>query len=439
VEALEERWVPAQISLTVNSLDDTTATGTLRAAILAADGDANKQSDQFTIGFSVSGTIVLQNPLPVLSASIAIQGPGASSLTIKPATGTSFTSEIIAVAPGQNASLSGLTIANGSFGGIFNDGGTLTVSGCALSGNGSVSSGVGGIFNVEGTLTVTDSTLSGNFDGGGIINDFGTVTVTDSTLSGNSGGGGIHNEGTLDVKGCTLSGNSAFDGGAIFSSGTLTVSGTTVCDNTARFGGGIFNFTAAFGFASTATISDCTLSGNSATVVIERGGLVDGGQGGAIANAGDEGGAATMTILDCTLSGNTAVIDGGGIANSNFRLGSATVTVRSCTLTGNTAGEGGAIFNDLTSTLVIHGSNFCGNTAGTSGGAIANLGTATLQDCTLSHNSAGAQGGGIFNDTTGTLTIDDSTVLSNVAPLGADLYNLGSATLNDSTVGVIGP
>jgi hypothetical protein len=33
----------------------------------------------------------------------------------------------------------------------------------------------------------------------------------------------------------------------------------------------------------------------------------------------------------------------------------------------------------------------------------------------------------------------DSTVLNNVASLGADIYNLGALTLNDSTVGVIGP
>jgi hypothetical protein len=38
-----------------------------------------------------------------------------------------------------------------------------------------------------------------------------------------------------------------------------------------------------------------------------------------------------------------------------------------------------------------------------------------------------------------TLVIDDSVVLNNTAPQGADLYNLGNATLNDSTVGVIGP
>jgi hypothetical protein len=47
--------------------------------------------------------------------------------------------------------------------------------------------------------------------------------------------------------------------------------------------------------------------------------------------------------------------------------------------------------------------------------------------------------GGIFNAASGTLTVKDSTVLNNVAPLGADLYNLGALTLDDSTVGVIGP
>jgi hypothetical protein len=35
--------------------------------------------------------------------------------------------------------------------------------------------------------------------------------------------------------------------------------------------------------------------------------------------------------------------------------------------------------------------------------------------------------------------VDDSVVRHNTAPLGADLYNLGAATLNDSDVCVIGP
>jgi hypothetical protein len=57
---------------------------------------------------------------------------------------------------------------------------------------------------------------------------------------------------------------------------------------------------------------------------------------------------------------------------------------------------------------------------------------------TLSGNSASDSGGGIFNGASGTLMIDDSVVLDNFALLGADLYTLAKATLNNSTVGVIG-
>jgi hypothetical protein len=62
LEGLEDRMVPAQIGLTVNSLADTApgtppALGTLRAAILTAD--TGKPSDKFTIDFSVTGTIDL--------------------------------------------------------------------------------------------------------------------------------------------------------------------------------------------------------------------------------------------------------------------------------------------------------------------------------------------------------------------------------------------
>ena len=59
LEALVDRAVPAQISLTVSSLADSGA-GTLRAAILSAD--AGSHSDQFTIGFAVTGKIDLQSP-----------------------------------------------------------------------------------------------------------------------------------------------------------------------------------------------------------------------------------------------------------------------------------------------------------------------------------------------------------------------------------------
>jgi hypothetical protein len=345
------------VSLTVSSLADSGA-GTLRAAILTSD--VGNHSDNFTIDFGVSGTIDLQRPLPDLNNSIAIQGPGAGSLTVERAAGATFASAIVTVDVGQTASLLGLTIANGSAGGIINNG-TLSVSNCALSGNSAIDAG-----------------------------------------------GGIYNAGTLTVSGCILSGNSSpgGDGGAIFNRAL-----------------------------GTATISESTLSGNSANAVTLPDGTTFMGEGGAIDNGG------TMTVAGCTLSGNSAGI-GGAISNTFAVIGgtdyAGTLTVRDSLLTGNSAITGGAIYNDTFSTLAVRGSTFSGNTASGFGGAIANhFGTATLQECSLFGNSAGDGGGGIFNS--GTLAIKDSKVLGNIAPTGADLFTFGAVTLDDSSVGVIGP
>src|SRR5262249_8135164 len=93
------------------------------------------------------------------------------------------------------------------------------------------------------------------------------------------------------------------------------------------------------------------------------------------------------------------------------------------------ATEGGVIYNNVFATLAVRGSTFSGNTSAGSGGGTYNLGTATLWQSTLSGNTAGSAGGGIFSTASGPLTIDDSVVLNNAAPAGADLYNLVFATL----------
>jgi hypothetical protein len=405
LEKLEDRIVPSQIDLTVSSLADS-GTGTLRAAIQTADMD-NHSSDKFTIGFApdlftsgVTSKIELQSPLPDLNNSIAIQGPEAASLTVERASGVPFTSAIVTVDAGQTASLSGLTIANGNATGIANEGGTLTVSGCTISGN-SGNNG-GGIANDHGTLTISGCTISGNTVsnvGGGILN-IGTLTVSTSTLSrngvGGNAGGGIENFGTLTLTNCTVADNFAAVGGGIFNLGLVTIQqNSTLSGNTATSGGGILN-------TGTVTVLDSTLSGNSATGFDFNGFHVV-GRGGGIYNFG------VVTIQDGTLSGNTAEI-GGGIDNEAF------------------------------GTLGVRGSTFSGNTASDSGGGLYNLGTATVQESSFSGNVAGSDGGGIFNGATATLTLDDSLVWANLASLlGADLYNLGKVALNDSAVGVIGP
>jgi hypothetical protein len=228
--------VPSQIDLTVNSLADS-GSGTLRAAIQTAD--AGSHSDQFTIGFAVTGTIDLQSPLPDLNNNISIQGPGAASLTIWRDYAFSFTSAIVTVDAGQTASLSGLTVANGynlsgNGGGIANFG-VLTVSGCTLSGNSAADGG--GIFN-NGTLTVSGCAIhdNGATDGGGIFNALNaSATVTGGYLSNNSAvrGGGIYNDGELTVSGGNLQNNPAEAGGGIFNDqkGHLTIQSKSIIEN----------------------------------------------------------------------------------------------------------------------------------------------------------------------------------------------------------------
>src|SRR5205823_2421272 len=101
---------------------------------------------------------------------------------------------------------------------------------------------------------------------------------------------------------------------------------------------------------------------------------------------------------------------------------------------------GGGICNDTpTLSLTLTGCVVTGNSASYVGGGIYNSGQATVQSSTVSGNSAAVEGGGIFNDLYASLTLSGSGVTGNSAPVGADLWNLGSLTLKKSTVGVIGP
>ena len=186
------------VTWTVNNLNDS-GLGSLRDAIAGASA-----GDTIQFGPSVAGTITLTSGELLISKNLTINGPGASQLAIS---GNKM-SRIFEISSGATITVSGLTIENGSTRGIVPEGG-------------------GGIFNNGGTLTVTDSVITGNIGsfgptsgaGGGIYN-YGTLTVTNSTFSGNSAvnGGGIYsysydNRGTAIIINSTFSGNSVSNGG----------------------------------------------------------------------------------------------------------------------------------------------------------------------------------------------------------------------------------
>ncbi len=191
-------------------------------------------------------------------------------------------------------------------------------------------------------FSITNGSAPGD-NGGGIFNEGGnsaTLRLSDCIVSGNSAdfGGGIFNlNGALTVNNCTISGNgAAFSGGGIVSSAsgaaaTLTITNSTISDNsaTANDGGGILSG-AAGSVASIASVivSNSTLSGNSAT-----------GNGGAIANAADVGQFARLTITNSTISDNSATANGGGIYNA----GAAEFQIGSTILNAGSSGEN--IFN----------------------------------------------------------------------------------------------
>jgi CSLREA domain-containing protein len=251
---------PMVVTTTADIVDPTDGLMSLREAIAYASSDPG--DDTITFDSSLSGgTITLaagQLELTDTTGAITITGPGADELTID----GNHASGVFMIHSNVTAHISGLTITNGEGGGISNVG-TLTVTGCAITGNANSAYG-GGIYN-NGILTVTDSTLSGNSTangGGGIYNEYGTLTVVRSTLSGNSAptftGGGIYNyQGTTTIIDSTLANNTClYLGGGIANQNVLTIFNSTIADNSAGSeGGGIWSNT-------TVTLNNSIVAGN---------------------------------------------------------------------------------------------------------------------------------------------------------------------------------
>lgn len=205
-------------------------------------------------------------------------------------------------------------------GGLFDDGGMMTVNNTVLMDNvaGGTSGSGGGIFvNAGAVLTVTNSTLDANTAsraGGGIEV---RATVTDTTaamlesivLTGNhtganpGNGGGLHITGPATVEvieSVVMHNSAAAEGGGLWnsSSGTLMVDKSTISHNMAEGsaedhgGGGLFND------GGKMTVSNSTVSDNTAT-----------NAGGGVLNFGE------TTLIHVTLFENGATNVAGGAAN----------------------------------------------------------------------------------------------------------------------------
>ena len=181
------------------------------------------------------------------------------------------------------------------------------------------------------------------------IENYGELTISDVTMTGgasprNLGGPLAKAEGSVagDVRkgfrGRTGS------GGAILNNGNLSLDRVTLSGNSAYFSGGALFSSSYYRYSSGLTITNSTLSGNTAS------------RGGGIQISGD------ATLLNSTLSGNTAIDNGGSILNE---------TDPDSTTNGGGSylqGVGGAINSSYRGTLTITNSTLAFNTADTASG-----------------------------------------------------------------------
>ncbi len=247
--ALEDRRLLS--TFTVNSVGDVGTgsglVGDLRYCITQANSAGGDETITFdNTVFKTPQTIKLsgtQLELSDTTGAVTITGP-AAGVTVS----GNNASRVFQIDGGVAASISGMTITGGSTdgsgGGLDNEGGTLTLTDCTVSGNSAIING-GGVYTTAGGMTsLTDCTVSGNsaLQAGVFVNS-GTTLLTGCTVSGNvaSYGAGVYNsQGTLTLTNCTVSGNTAsISGGGVYSRGTTTLTNCTVSSNSSNYNGGI--------------------------------------------------------------------------------------------------------------------------------------------------------------------------------------------------------
>ncbi len=217
--------------------------------------------------FNTPQTISLTGALPNISSNVTVNGPGADLLTVtRDAAAPNF--PIFRVPGfGLNVAINGMTISNGN---NANEGG-------------------GGV-EAYSNLALANVYVTGNHaltSGGAVALNAGNSTFTNSTFTNNTSsiyGGGLFIGGNsnLDLRGCTVSGNSTVNGGggiAVITksagiSATANVVNSTIVDNAP---GGIETDGVGGGVAT-------TLLRNSIIAVNATNNLVESGAGAAISN-----------------------------------------------------------------------------------------------------------------------------------------------------------
>lgn len=279
--------------------------------------------------------------------------------------------------------------------------------------------------NYNKSLTITDCqetpgkiTHKEGKSGSGIENYAGaTLTLWNGEISGNTGSGVYNKEGTFNMYGGSITGNTTgAEGGGVLNTegGTFNMYGGSITDNsaTSSYGGGVQNSSGRF------NMYGGTISGNKAYNF-----------GGGVYNG------SIFKMYGGTISGNTAQSGGGGVRNGR------TFTMSGGTISDNTAKSGGGVSNDVNGTFNLTGGSITGNTitaASSYGAGVYNDGTFTMSDGSITGNTAdntSTYGGGVYNAFKGTFNLNGGSITGNKSKgYAGGVYNCNIFSITDGII-----
>lgn len=276
------------------------------------------------------------------------------------------------------------------------------------------------LFTVKGSLTLADLTIDAGSDL--TINESEAVQARTAYVAGNGSmtvgsgavltsgsdieGRAIYNEGTLLIKGGSISENdkttkSSIVKGTVYNSGTLSMTGGKIADNLGVKGGGLYNARGGKAYLSGGYIKDNKVAGSVKN-------LPYGAYGGGIYN---ESGADLSLEAGLQITGNTSTQYGAGVAS----IGS--LTINGAVISENTGVDAGAGVFSSGDTLMKDGSRIEDN--------IINTGAAEFLESTVASEfaevdvqselnlvDAAACGGGVYVQS-GTFTMDGGSISNN--------------------------
>ncbi len=381
--------------------------------------------------------------------------------------------------------------------------GSLEIKDTSANGNGKITGGAddnqgGGVFIDGGNLTLTGGSISGNysnFHGGGVyVRGNGSFTMDGGTISNNTAdnnGGGVYVDinSTFTMNGGTISGNTVNlenGGGVYVGGGTFTMNGGTIADNTASVsGGGVAMNTSATFEMNGGKITGNTAESYAGGIDVYGEFIMNDGEisGNSAATGGGivVGGAQVFTLNGGTISGNTSQNNGGGgvyvSENATFTMTGGEISDNEALtivgigggiyskgkfemtggkISGNHGQNGGGIGLGETSDTLISGGEISGNVATGYAGAIDVYGkftmnggiitgntaphggaicvgtgkTVTMNGGSISGNKAYNEGGGVYIGIQGTLDMHGGTISNNTATDGGGVYVSDNSTFN---------